>query len=158
MNKLRALCLLHTTAIAAPTSDAPERHEPTTETPLVESAPAPAAITPPRARRERASEPATAPVVEPAELAAPTRSLAEIAFEEGRRRFLANDVPGAISRFEEAARAAPGDADVQKQLGRAYMRAGDVARSIAAYRRYLALAPDAADRAVVERIIAQHGE
>jgi hypothetical protein len=85
------------------------------------------------------------------------RAPGEVAFDEGRRRFLANDVPGAIARFEEAARLMPRSADVQKQLGRAYMRAGDVERSIAAYRRYLSLAPEAGDRTVVERIIAQHG-
>ncbi|AKF05615.1 serine/threonine-protein kinase [Sandaracinus amylolyticus] len=151
-----------TTAIEAPSieparTDDPRLDETTHETP------APVSPPPPRARRERATtsaivdtgEPAAASVeVAPAE---PSRTIAEIAFEEGRRRFLANDVPGAIARFEEAARAAPSDADVQKQLGRVYMRAGDVARSIAAYRRYLELAPDAADRAVVERIIAQQG-
>ena len=36
------------------------------------------------------------------------------------------------------------------------MRGGDVQRSVAAYRRYLELNPDAADRAIVEGIIAQH--
>ncbi|HJL15810.1 MAG TPA: tetratricopeptide repeat protein, partial [Sandaracinaceae bacterium LLY-WYZ-13_1] len=76
---------------------------------------------------------------------------------EGRRHLLRGDLAGAIARFEAAARAAPRDARVHKQLGRAYMRAGRVARGIAAYRRYLALAPDAPDRAIVERIIAQHG-
>jgi Flp pilus assembly protein TadD len=81
----------------------------------------------------------------------------QIAFDEGRRLFLSNDVPGAIERFEEAARTMPRSAEAQKQLGRAYMRAGDLPRSIAAYRRYLALAPESNDRAVVERIIAQHG-
>jgi serine/threonine-protein kinase len=81
----------------------------------------------------------------------------ELAFDEGRRLFLANDVPGAIAHFEEAARIMPRDADVQKQLGRAYMRAGDAPRSIAAYRRYLSLAPNASDGPVIERIIAQHG-
>jgi serine/threonine-protein kinase len=87
----------------------------------------------------------------------PTRSPGEVAFDEGRRLFLANDVAGAIRRFEEAARLMPQSAEVHKQLGRAYMRAGDVQRGIAAYRRYLTLAPHASDRAVVERIIAQHG-
>ena len=76
------------------------------------------------------------------------------AYEEGRSRFLANDVAGAIASFEEAARLMPGNAQVHKQLGRAYMRAGNVARASAAYRRYLELAPNAPDRAIVERMIA----
>ena len=79
------------------------------------------------------------------------------AFEEGRRLFLANDVPGAIARFEQAAREAPGNPRVQKELGRAYMRAGNVPRAVAAYRRYLDLAPQASDRAIIERILEQSG-
>jgi Flp pilus assembly protein TadD len=77
-------------------------------------------------------------------------------YDEGRRAFLAQDFEGAIRAFEQAARSSPSDADVQRQLGRAYMRAGDVTRGVAAYRRYLELAPDAPDRAVIESIIAQH--
>ena len=88
--------------------------------------------------------------------ASDARSDGQRAFDEGRRLFLANDVPGAIAQFEDAARLMPTNAEVQKQLGRAYMRGGDVTRSVAAYRRYLALRPDAADRAIVEGIIAQH--
>ena len=76
------------------------------------------------------------------------------AFAEGRRLFLANEVPAAIARFEDAARLMPSNAEVQRQLGRAHMRAGNVERSLAAYRRYLELAPDAPDRTVVEHIIA----
>ena len=79
------------------------------------------------------------------------------AFQDGRRPFLANDVRGALARFEEAARAMPNDAQVQKQLGRAYMRVGDTARGVNAYRRYLELAPNAADREMVERTIAERG-
>jgi hypothetical protein len=87
---------------------------------------------------------------------ADARTDGQRAFDEGRRLFLANDVPGAISHFEDAARLMPNNADVQKQLGRAYMRAGDVTSSVAAYRRYLVLSPDASDRAIIEGIIAQH--
>jgi eukaryotic-like serine/threonine-protein kinase len=97
--------------------------------------------------------PTPSPTPEPA---AEAMTPYDAAFAEGRRRFLANDVAGAIESFEEAARLSPRSAEVQKQLGRAYMRAGDTARSVAAYRRYLELAPDAADRAVIEAIIAGH--
>lgn len=88
---------------------------------------------------------------------APALSPGRAAFEEGRRLFLGNDVPGAIHRFEEAARLMPRNAQVQKQLGRAYMRTGNVRRGVAAWRRYLELAPNAGDRAIAEAIISQHG-
>ena len=74
-------------------------------------------------------------------------------FEEGRRRFLASDVRGAIAAFERARRAMPRNPQVHKELGRAYMRAGDAARGRRAYERYLELAPDAPDRALVEQIL-----
>jgi len=78
---------------------------------------------------------------------------ARATFEEGRRLFLANDVRGAIARFEEVARLRPNDPEVHKQLGRAWMRAGDVASARRAYRRYLELAPNAPDRALIEQMI-----
>lgn len=86
------------------------------------------------------------------------RSPAQRAYEEGRAAFVAQDVPRAITLFEEAARLSPRDANVQKQLARAYMRAGDRQRGIAAYRRYLEIEPDAPDRLVVESILAEQAE
>lgn len=79
------------------------------------------------------------------------------ALERGRQLLLRGDLDGAIAAFHQAARANPGDARAQKQLGRAHMRAGDVRAGITAYQRYLRLAPNAPDRAIIERIIAQHG-
>ncbi len=100
--------------------------------------------------------PTPGPAAAPAPVAAPAATSAS-AFDEGRRLFLANDVPGAIARFEQAARETPGNPRVQKELGRAYMRAGDVTRAVAAYRRYLELAPQASDRAIIQRILDQTG-
>ncbi len=76
-------------------------------------------------------------------------------FEEGRRAFRANDLELAMRSFETAARLRPRDPEVHKQLGRAFMRAGNVERAREAYARYLALAPSAPDRAIVERILAE---
>ena len=86
-----------------------------------------------------------------------TVSPGERAYAEARRRFLANDLQGAIAQFEQAARLMPDRARVQKELGRAYMRTGDVAHGVRAYRRYLQLAPTATDHEIVEQIIQQHG-
>ena len=85
----------------------------------------------------------------------PAQSPGDAAYDEGRRLFLANDVQAAIARFEEAARLMPRNAQVQKQLGRAYMRAGNVERGTAAYHRYLELAPNAPDRAIIERLLTE---
>ena len=74
-------------------------------------------------------------------------------FDDGRDRMSRGDLRGAIAAFERAARAQPRNAQVHRQLGRAYMRLGDTRRGADAYRRYLALAPDAPDRAIIERLI-----
>lgn len=83
------------------------------------------------------------------ELEAPWRT----AFDEGRRRFLANDIPGAIEAFETSRQLSPRNPQVHKQLGRAYMRSGDVAGAASSYERYLELAPNASDRSLVEQIL-----
>jgi serine/threonine protein kinase len=127
--------------------------EPVVEPPPVE--PGVPTVSPVVRDRPPRIEPPVPSVVTPP-VALDARSDGQRAFDEGRRLFLANDVRGAIARFEDAARLMPANAEVQKQLGRAYMRGGDVDRSIAAYRRYLVLAPEAADRAIVEGIIDQH--
>lgn len=114
----------------------------------------PQPTTPPRTRRAPTAPTATMVAgSRPVTAAAPTDPPGQAAFEEGRRRFLHNDVRGAIERFEAAARAMPRDARVHKELGRAYMRLGDPRRGAAAYRRYLELAPNAPDRALVEQMI-----
>ncbi len=77
----------------------------------------------------------------------------QLAFEEGRRLFLEGDLRGAIERFEAAARELPHSPRVHRELARAYMRVGNVRRGAAAYRRYLELAPNAPDRALVEQMI-----
>jgi len=159
----RTLVVEPTTVIAAPPTTTLAHPPPT----IVPAPPTSVIVEPPPSSVVVAIEPPTTTThvrPRPTSVTPPTtttpiadvRTDGQRAFDEGRRMFLANDVPGAIAQFEVAARAMPTNADVQKQLGRAYMRAGDVQHSVAAYRRYLALSPDAADRAIIEGIIAQH--
>jgi serine/threonine-protein kinase len=108
---------------------------------------------PDRPRMRRQPTEARGSGIDPTAMTVEPRSPGRAAYEEGRRLFLANDIPGAIRAFELAARHTPESPDVQKQLGRAYMRAGNVDRAAAAYRRYLELAPNAPDRAIIERLI-----
>jgi serine/threonine protein kinase len=136
--------------IAPPVIAAP----PVVEPPPIATRPVAPPVTPAVRDRPPHVDAVPPPVVPP--VVADARSEGQRAFDDGRRLFLANDVRGAIARFEDAARLMPANAEVQKQLGRAYMRGGDVDRSIAAYRRYLVLAPEAADRAIVQGIIDQH--
>ncbi|MEM9193383.1 MAG: protein kinase [Myxococcota bacterium] len=107
-------------------------------------------------RTPRPVRPREPPEEAPPEAATePTEAPEETAYDQGRRLFLANDVAGAIRAFESAARTAPNNPRVHKQLGRAYMRAGDVSRARSAYRRYLELAPNASDSAIIERMIGE---
>jgi tRNA A-37 threonylcarbamoyl transferase component Bud32 len=150
-------------------TDAPPhaaQHEARVREPETREEPAPVRVEEPAPRTApseppavRAREPRSAPrEEEPAPAVVPPPQDPEsAALAEGRRLVLAGDLRGAIARFEEASRAIPSSATLQKELGRTHMRAGNVAQGIAAYRRYLELAPDAPDRAIVERIISQHG-
>lgn len=113
----------------------------------------------PRPRPRLPTEPAVTPEAEPApvvSMAVATPALPSGPFEEGRRAFLAQDFAAAIRAFEQASSESPGNAETQKQLARSLMRAGQVQRALTAYRRYLELAPNAADRAVIETIIEQN--
>jgi len=83
----------------------------------------------------------------------PSESPGQVAYREGRELFLANDLRGAVSRYETAARLMPRNSQVQKELGRTYTRIGEVSRGRDAYRRYLELNPNAPDRAIIERQI-----
>ena len=144
---------------ARPDVDSDPEHPPEPSTAVSPTAPS---TNPPERRAWRPREPREAPPVEAPPVEAPppppAASPGELALEEGSRRMIAGDLPGALESFSRAARLMPRSAQAQKQLGRAYMRSGDIARGAEAYRRYLALAPNAPDRAIVERIIAQHGD
>ncbi|MGE3636060.1 MAG: tetratricopeptide repeat protein, partial [Sandaracinaceae bacterium] len=107
----------------------------------------------PHGRRRAATDPSTASAPEPPATGGPASAL-----EESRALIRQGDIAGAIARLETAARAHPSHAQIQRTLGQAYMRNGDAERGVAAYRRYLELAPNASDRAIIERIVTPRGE
>jgi serine/threonine-protein kinase len=76
-------------------------------------------------------------------------------FELGRDAYLIGDCATALGHFEKARQSSPGNAEVQRMLGKCYMRVGRTAEGRDAYRRYLELRPTASDRAFIEQIIGQ---
>ena len=159
---------VETPIVVAPVVVAPVVVAPTIEPVVMAPVTAPEQPTPlvgtePRIRHPRTStiEPVSTPLVEPV---APTHPVAAQTpppapsgpFEEGRRAFLAQDFAAAIRAFERASIESPSNPETQKQLARSLMRAGQVQRALTAYRRYLELAPNAADRAVIGTIIEQN--
>lgn len=106
----------------------------------------------PEAPRERPAA-STAPAETVPEPSAMVEAAPLTRFEEGRQAFLDNDIPGAIAAFEEAARQTPNHAQTYRELGRAQMRAGQVAAAVQAYRRYLELRPEAPDREYIRSIV-----
>ena len=158
---------LHPTPVETPIVVAPVVIAPTVEPMVIEPVITPES-TPlvgpePRIRHPRTGviEPVATPIAEPAvpthpvAVQTPTAALTG-PFEEGRRAFLAQDFAAAIRAFEQASSESPSNPETQKQLARSLMRAGQVQRALTAYRRYLELAPNAADRAVIETIIEQN--
>lgn len=131
----------------------PSPHSESIEPP-VEDPTTPVDVTPTHAPTEAPTPPRT-----PRTGPRPSRSppATPSALERGGELMMRGDLDGAIASFQQAARADPRDPRAQKQLGRAHMRAGNVPQGIAAYRRYLGLSPNAPDRAIIERILAQHG-
>jgi tetratricopeptide (TPR) repeat protein len=68
---------------------------------------------------------------------------AVLAYNEGVAKLQANDKPGAIARFEEAAQLNPKLPDAQIVLAELYLDQGKNAEALAAAERYLALQPNA---------------
>jgi tetratricopeptide (TPR) repeat protein len=78
----------------------------------------------------------------------PDTEIAQRLFAEGAAAYDARDYPRALARFEEAHRIKPAPA-FQFNIARCHDRLAHAAEAIAAYRRYLAQAPDAPDAAEV---------
>jgi Flp pilus assembly protein TadD len=95
-----------------------------------------------------AAAPPVAAAAPPAAPAAPKG-----AFAEGEALFRSGDVEAALAKYQEAARANPSDAKTQRQIGKCYNRLGQRDRAQPYLKKYLELAPDAADAAFIRAMI-----
>jgi serine/threonine protein kinase len=77
---------------------------------------------------------------------------------QARERLSRRDTAGAIRVLESAAARTPNRAEVYRSLGDAHSRVGNRTAAIAAYRRYLALRPEAHDAEQVRRRLRGLGE
>jgi tetratricopeptide (TPR) repeat protein len=64
---------------------------------------------------------------------------------------------GAVATFKSLTKLRPRDPNAQFQLGQAAQTAGDAATAIAAYKRYLQLAPSSPQRTQIQQLIKQLG-
>lgn len=71
----------------------------------------------------------------------------------GYANYLMGNYQGAIALLRAAISIDKGNPIIYKRLGAAYRKAGDSASASNAFRRYLELAPDAPDRAQIERFL-----
>jgi tetratricopeptide (TPR) repeat protein len=90
----------------------------------------------------------------PRELEPGAPPLATQRYRTGIEMYLRGDYAGAAREFKVAQALAPDSAKLAYNLARSLERAGDVPGAVVAYRRYLAVAPQATDRADVERVLA----
>lgn len=78
---------------------------------------------------------------------------AKIAFAEGVRAFAAKELPKAIESFDKALVLDASLGEAHRSLGIVYATKKDQAKAVEHYRAYLALVPQAADAADVQKII-----
>jgi tetratricopeptide (TPR) repeat protein len=82
------------------------------------------------------------------------RDRARDAFVQGQELYRAGDYAGALAAFQTAEKAQPSPA-AQYNIGRCYERLDQPAEAVAAYERYLAEAPGAADHEAVAAHVAE---
>jgi tRNA A-37 threonylcarbamoyl transferase component Bud32 len=104
----------------------------------------------PRTARTSPGGGAAAPAVK----AALVRGFAEV-LDEAEKALKGGKVRDAVKLFEEARRLGPRNPRVHRALGKLYMSMGRVADAKQAYRRYLELAPKAADAEFIRGILDQ---
>jgi outer membrane biosynthesis protein TonB len=106
----------------------------------------------PRRKKAPARRKVAAKAAAPVKAAAPHGDPRE-AYERGNRLLFAGDLPGATAAYREAVELAPNDPIGYRGLGLARAQQGEMAGAIRALRRYLKLAPEARDRALIARRI-----
>jgi hypothetical protein len=74
-------------------------------------------------------------------------------YEKGNALLFSGDAKGATVAYREAVHLAPNDPIGFRGLGLAYETQGETASALRAFKRYLKLAPDAPDRAIIQRRI-----
>ena len=82
---------------------------------------------------------------------------ARASYERGNALLFAGDAAGAVAAYRKAVDLAPADPIGYRGLGLAYEQQGGTAAAIRALRKYLKLAPGAADREIISRRIARLG-
>jgi Tetratricopeptide repeat len=83
--------------------------------------------------------------------APPDRTAARDAYQRGNDQLFTGDAAGAAAAYQEAVKVAPSDPAGYRGLGLAYEKQGKVDEAVAAFRRYLKLAPHSRDRDLVAR-------
>ena len=83
--------------------------------------------------------------------AKPEHSDPRPAYERGNALLLAGDGKGAIAAYREAVKSSPSDPIGFRGLGLAYEQQGETGAAVRALRRYLKLAPNAADHDLIAR-------
>lgn len=109
------------------------------------------AASPAPAQEVAAPAPASAA---PRELEPGAPPLATQRYRTGIEMYVRGDYAGAAREFKVAQALAPDSAKLAYNLARSLERAGDVPGAVAAYRHYLSVAPQAADREDVQRVLA----
>lgn len=78
---------------------------------------------------------------------------AEPRYYAGYAQYLLKNFSGAVAMLSSAAQIDQGNPLIYKRLGDAYVATGQMTQAQEAYRRYLSLAPDAPDKAEVEKFL-----
>jgi outer membrane biosynthesis protein TonB len=108
-----------------------------------------------KGRHERAPRARKVAMAKPAKASAPAAPVEHAdprpAYERGNASLLAGDGKAAIAAYREAVKTSPSDPIGFRGLGLAYEQEGETALAIKALRRYLKLAPEADDRAIISR-------
>jgi tetratricopeptide (TPR) repeat protein len=82
---------------------------------------------------------------------------ARATYERGNALLFAGDAAGAVAAYRKAVELAPADPIGYRGLGLAYEQQGQAPAAIRALRKYLKLAPGAADREIISRRIERLG-